>query len=399
MRTLVPQRDVGVRHDEAEDGVGEHPRERGHPVRGVPPESPGRHHGVEPHLAPPSSAKAHDLSRGPPPAATLFPPGGSEGYPPEKCTIGKSSAVEEPHSHEPRATAGRRRPWSAGLPGLDPRDRSAAAPAPDSQHPNGAKEPEGRRKRPKRPKRTGWRRAVPTWRMVLGGVLLLALLLVGGFVAGYQIVDIPAANASATAQANVYLYADGKTVIARDGEINRENIPSAASPAPSSTPYSPRRTGTSTRRTPSTSRPPSAPAGTPSPARAGRAAPPSPSSTSRTTTSARNRPSSARPRSSSSPSSSTANRARTRSSRATSTPATSAATPTASRPPPTPTTARTSRTSTRARAPISPPCSTPPAPTTSSPTPRTGRPSSPAGTTCSTAWSNTTGSPPRTATR
>lgn len=73
--------------------------------------------------------------------------------------------------------------------------------------------------------------------MVLGGVLLLALLLVGGFIAGYQIVDIPAANASATAQSNVYLYADGKTVIARDGEINRENIPSAASPAPSSTPY------------------------------------------------------------------------------------------------------------------------------------------------------------------
>ncbi|MEU2344411.1 transglycosylase domain-containing protein [Streptomyces sp. NPDC013082] len=116
-------------------------------------------------------------------------------------------------------------PGQQGSQGWTPRDRSAAAPAPDSQHPNGAKEPEGRRKRPKRPKRTGWRRAVPTWRMVLGGVLLLALLLVGGFVAGYQIVDIPAANASATAQANVYLYADGKTVIARDGEINRENIP------------------------------------------------------------------------------------------------------------------------------------------------------------------------------
>ncbi|GAA2959862.1 MULTISPECIES: transglycosylase domain-containing protein [Streptomyces] len=83
----------------------------------------------------------------------------------------------------------------------------------------------GGKKRAARRKRTGWRRAVPTWRMALGGVLLLALLLVGGFLVGYQLVDIPAANAAATAQSNVYLYADGKKVIARDGEINREKVP------------------------------------------------------------------------------------------------------------------------------------------------------------------------------
>ncbi|MFI6119454.1 transglycosylase domain-containing protein [Streptomyces sp. NPDC051064] len=116
-------------------------------------------------------------------------------------------------------------PGQQGTQGWAPRDPSAAAPASDSRHPNGAQEPKGRKKRPKRPKRTGWRRAIPTWRMTLGGVLLLALLLVGGFIAGYQLIDIPAANAAATAQANVYVYADGKTVIARDGEINREKIP------------------------------------------------------------------------------------------------------------------------------------------------------------------------------
>ncbi|MFJ4837756.1 transglycosylase domain-containing protein [Streptomyces sp. NPDC088746] len=116
-------------------------------------------------------------------------------------------------------------PGQQGPQGWAPRDPSAAAPAPDSRHPNGAQDTEGRKKRPKRPKRTGWRRAIPTWRMALGGVLLLALLLVGGFIAGYQLIDIPAANAAATAQANVYVYADGKTVIARDGEINREKIP------------------------------------------------------------------------------------------------------------------------------------------------------------------------------
>ncbi|MGW8884335.1 transglycosylase domain-containing protein [Streptomyces sp. NPDC055749] len=78
---------------------------------------------------------------------------------------------------------------------------------------------ETRKGRKKRPKRTGWRRAFPTWRMVLG----IALLLVGGFIAGYQLVDIPPANASAIAQSNTYLYKDG-TVIARDGEVNRENV-------------------------------------------------------------------------------------------------------------------------------------------------------------------------------
>ncbi|WP_327274990.1 penicillin-binding protein [Streptomyces sp. NBC_01224] len=87
----------------------------------------------------------------------------------------------------------------------------------------------GRAKKPGRPKRTGWRRAVPTWRMVLGAVFVLALLLVGGFIAGYQLVDIPPANASATAQSNVYLYKDG-SVIARSGEINRENVKLAQVP-------------------------------------------------------------------------------------------------------------------------------------------------------------------------
>ncbi|WP_086562165.1 transglycosylase domain-containing protein [Streptomyces africanus] len=74
-----------------------------------------------------------------------------------------------------------------------------------------------------KPKRTGWRRIIPTWRMTLGAFIIGALLLVGGFFLGYSLVQIPPANALATKQANVYLYADG-SVIARDGEINRENV-------------------------------------------------------------------------------------------------------------------------------------------------------------------------------
>ncbi|MZD07869.1 penicillin-binding protein [Streptomyces sp. SID5785] len=75
-----------------------------------------------------------------------------------------------------------------------------------------------------RPRRTGWRRLIPTWRMLLGTVLGLLLLLIGLFALGYALVDIPAANSAATAQSNVYLYADG-TPIARDGDVNRENVP------------------------------------------------------------------------------------------------------------------------------------------------------------------------------
>ncbi|MFJ8669058.1 transglycosylase domain-containing protein [Streptomyces sp. NPDC093600] len=60
-------------------------------------------------------------------------------------------------------------------------------------------------------------------RMLFGTLLLAAVLLTGGFITGYLLVDIPTANAAATAQSNVYLYADG-TQIARDGEVDRENV-------------------------------------------------------------------------------------------------------------------------------------------------------------------------------
>ncbi|WP_237305351.1 transglycosylase domain-containing protein [Streptomyces sp. SAT1] len=81
----------------------------------------------------------------------------------------------------------------------------------------------GKGKKPRR-KRTGWRRLFPTWRMTLGGFLTLVLVGVGLFFLGYSLVKIPDANALAVKQANIYLYADG-TEIARDGEVNRENVP------------------------------------------------------------------------------------------------------------------------------------------------------------------------------
>ncbi|MFF4008361.1 transglycosylase domain-containing protein [Streptomyces sp. NPDC001717] len=108
-------------------------------------------------------------------------------------------------------------------PGWTPRDPDS--PDEQRQQPRArrsGKPPEPGRK-PRR-RRTGWRRLVPTWRMVLGGVLVLALLLGGALVAGYLLVHIPPANSAATAQSNVYLYSDGSQ-LARDGEVNRVNVP------------------------------------------------------------------------------------------------------------------------------------------------------------------------------
>ncbi|MFJ4877885.1 transglycosylase domain-containing protein [Streptomyces sp. NPDC088745] len=106
-------------------------------------------------------------------------------------------------------------------PGWAPRDPSV--PDPDPDRGPGPDAPEDAPGKKKRPRRTGWRRLLPTWRMLLAAFLLVAVLLCGAFVAGYTMVKIPAANDTATAQSNVYLYADG-TPLARDGEVNRENV-------------------------------------------------------------------------------------------------------------------------------------------------------------------------------
>ncbi|MER5949241.1 transglycosylase domain-containing protein [Streptomyces sp. NPDC001904] len=83
----------------------------------------------------------------------------------------------------------------------------------------------------RRPKRTGWRRLIPTWRMVLGTLIGFVVLCCGLFALGYALVDIPPANSAALAQSNVYLYANGAQ-IARDGDVNRENVQLAQIPKP-----------------------------------------------------------------------------------------------------------------------------------------------------------------------
>ncbi|WP_280679892.1 transglycosylase domain-containing protein [Kitasatospora sp. MAA19] len=78
-------------------------------------------------------------------------------------------------------------------------------------------------RKPRRPKRTGWRRLIPTWRMSLLGLASALLLGVGLFALGVALVKVPDAHAAATAQSNTWLYADG-SVITRTGQTNRQNV-------------------------------------------------------------------------------------------------------------------------------------------------------------------------------
>ncbi|MBD0694016.1 transglycosylase domain-containing protein [Streptomyces sp. CBMA123] len=78
-------------------------------------------------------------------------------------------------------------------------------------------------KKPRRPKRTGWRRLIPSWRMTLLGLASALLLGVGLFVLGVALVKVPDAHAAATAQSNTWLYSDG-SVITRTGQTNRQNV-------------------------------------------------------------------------------------------------------------------------------------------------------------------------------
>lgn len=72
--------------------------------------------------------------------------------------------------------------------------------------------------------RKGFRRWLPSWKLVLGLILLFIVLLVAAFYIALALVRIPQANDFATKQATIFEYADGHTQIAHTG-VNRVSVP------------------------------------------------------------------------------------------------------------------------------------------------------------------------------
>ena len=84
--------------------------------------------------------------------------------------------------------------------------------------------------------RDGWRRFIPSWRQWLGIFALGGAALVAAFIALYLLIDVPEPNDLATAQTSVVYYDDGKDIIGRYAEVNREIValdvaPEAPAPA------------------------------------------------------------------------------------------------------------------------------------------------------------------------
>ncbi|MFF0166166.1 transglycosylase domain-containing protein [Streptomyces prasinus] len=74
-------------------------------------------------------------------------------------------------------------------------------------------------------------RGLFTWKKILGTAFGLCLLGMGAFIVLYVVIDIPEGNADAQQQSNVYKYSDG-SIMARDGEVNREVVDLAQVPKP-----------------------------------------------------------------------------------------------------------------------------------------------------------------------
>ncbi|WP_406270638.1 penicillin-binding protein [Streptomyces sp. NBC_00191] len=71
----------------------------------------------------------------------------------------------------------------------------------------------------------GWRRWVPSWKLVTGLTLGFIGSLMAAATIAYAMVEVPDPQLTAKAQNNVYLWADGSQMAATGGEINRQIIP------------------------------------------------------------------------------------------------------------------------------------------------------------------------------
>jgi membrane peptidoglycan carboxypeptidase len=78
--------------------------------------------------------------------------------------------------------------------------------------------------------RTGAGRLIPSWKLVLGGLLVLAVVGAALFAAAVYIFPVPQPNDVAIAETTKVMYADGKHEIGRLGDVRRTSVPLADVP-------------------------------------------------------------------------------------------------------------------------------------------------------------------------
>ena len=83
-----------------------------------------------------------------------------------------------------------------------------------------------------RRERSGWRRWVPSWKLVLGTGLVSVVVLVGAFAAAVALTPIPQPTEIARAQTSVVYWNDGTTELGRLGTVNRVDVPLSDVPVP-----------------------------------------------------------------------------------------------------------------------------------------------------------------------
>ncbi|MDZ7577810.1 MAG: transglycosylase domain-containing protein [Candidatus Nanopelagicales bacterium] len=72
--------------------------------------------------------------------------------------------------------------------------------------------------------KTGFKRLIPSWKLVLGSLVTLGVLVVGLFAAAVFALPVPAPNDIAIAESTKVYYADGKREIGRLGDVRRTNV-------------------------------------------------------------------------------------------------------------------------------------------------------------------------------
>ncbi|MFE6456008.1 transglycosylase domain-containing protein [Streptomyces cinereoruber] len=71
----------------------------------------------------------------------------------------------------------------------------------------------------------GWRRWLPSWRLVTGTFLFFVVSLMGAAAFAYSKVEVPNEAETAKSQNNIYLWADGSRMVATGSGTNRQIIP------------------------------------------------------------------------------------------------------------------------------------------------------------------------------